>query len=194
MAKAIDNLRERWERITPREQKLVMALGATAVFIVLALIGFDINDRLTALEDKNQRTRKALSILRDTLSSNVSRDSKASKVEIPDTPTELESYLEDIGKEVGVTIPGYSPRPKATRGIYTEVSTRIQVRNIDILQLTSLLEQIESKSKVVVVTDMHIKRHFREQDKLDAELVVSTYYREPKKADGEGGSGTASEG
>ena len=193
MAKGIDSLRERWEQITPREQKLVMALGATAVAVALAVIGLNINNGLTALEKKNARTRKALSMLRDARASDAQRTSDAPRVKIPDSPTELESYLEDIGKEVGVTIPGYSPRPKSTKGKFTEVSTRIEVRGINILELTSLLEQIESKSKVVVVTNLHIKRHFREQDQLDADMVVSTYYQESQPA-GDAGDAEGSEG
>ncbi len=188
-AKGMDRLRERWERITPREQKLVMLLGATAVGIVLALIGFAINDGLRAREVKNDQTRRALALLRDVRAAGAQRNLDTPQVKIPDEPVELESYLEEIGKEVGVAIPGYSPRPKATKGKFTEVSTRIEIRGITILELKDLLEKIETKSKVVVVTNLHIKRHFREEDKLDTEMVVSTYYREGKTEGGGESSG-----
>ena len=187
-AKGMDRLRERWERITPREQKLVKLLGATAVGIVLALVGFSINDGLHAREVKNDQTRRALALLRDVRAAGAQRDLDMPHVKIPDEPVELESYLEEIGKEVGVAIPGYSPRPKATKGKFTEVSTRIEIRGINILELKDLLEKIESKSKVVVVTNLHIKRHFREEDKLDADMVVSTFYREAGKTEGGGDS------
>lgn len=185
-AKGMDSLRERWERITPREQKLVILLGLTAVGIALALVGFAISDGLSAREAKNKRTRHALSLLREVRAAGADRSVDTPQVKIPDQPTELESYLEEIGKEVGVPIPGYSPRPKATKGKFTEVSTRIEVRGITILELKDLLEQIETKSKVVVVTNLHVKRHFRDMDKLDVDMVVSTFYRDNKSE----GSGT----
>ena len=190
-AKGMDGLRDRWERITPREQKLVIALGATAVAIALILVGLAIEDGLRALEQKNERTRRALSLLRDVQAAGAQHDQDSPAVKIPDQPTELESYLEEIGKEVGVAIPGYSPRPKATKGKFTEVSTRIELRGITLPELKDLLEKIETKSKVVVVTNLHVKRHFRELDQLDADLVVSTFHRGDKP---EGGSGETTNG
>ena len=183
-AKGMDSLRERWERITPREQKLVILLGLTAVGIALALVGFAISDGLSAREAKNKRTRHALSLLREVRAAGAERSVDTPQVKIPDQPTELESYLEEIGKEIGVPIPGYAPRPKATKGKFTEVSTRIEVRGITVLELKDLLEQIETKSKVVVVTNLHVKRHFRDTDKLDVDMVVSTFYRDNKSEGG----------
>ncbi len=47
-----------------------------------------------------------------------------------------------------------------------------------------MLQAIETgKQGRVVVTELHVKRQFREQEKLDAELVVSTWYETGEEGD-----------
>jgi hypothetical protein len=109
-------------------------------------------------------------------------------VKVGETPVELESYLERIAKDVGITIPSYNPRPESTKGGFSEVATRFDVRGLTILQLKDLLQAIESgEGGRVIVSDLQIKRQFREQEKLDVELVVSTFYVHQEKEEGENG-------
>ena len=192
MASAIDNLRERWDRITPRERVMVIALGGTAAFLIVWFIATTISGGLDHIEQKNKLTRRALSALHEyrvQQALGVANDDRP-KVPIGKDKVDLESYLEQVGKQVGVDIPGYSPRPDSITGKYAEVSTKIELRGIDIRQLKDMLQAIETgKQGRVVVTELHIKREFREQEKLDAELVVSTYYEK-----GEEGGDSKEEG
>lgn len=182
MAARMDGVRERWERITPRERGLVILLGVTAVGILLSWVGFTIRDGLAAIDDKNDRTRRALSALAQYRVNEVQAKDIGPRVKIGNEPIELEEYLEKISTDVGIKIPGYSSRPDVLKGRYMEKSTQIEVRGLSILELKDLLEKIESQSQVVVITELQIKRHFRDNDKLDVELVVATYYQ---KSEGE---------
>ena len=72
-----------------------------------------------------------------------------------------------------------------------ESATKISLRGLTIDQLKDLLQRIESNSKLVVVTDLFIRRHFRKNDQLNVELTIATYYRRPpdkkKKSEKKGG-------
>lgn len=174
MALSTAQLRDKWERITPRERRLVVVLGGTFIVVALLWVGFTIRDGLEAIEAKNEATRDALR----TLHAHRLEGAKGTASTMPTIPVEaikLQTYLQDIAKQVGVTIPGYTPRTPVTRGDYTEVSTSIEMRGLSVYELKDFLEAVEKKSDVVAITDLRVKQHFREPEKLDVEMIVTTY-------------------
>jgi hypothetical protein len=186
MAGQLDKLRDRWEHMTARERTLVGALGATFVILVLSWVAFTIRDGLTAIDAKNKETRKALAALAEYRVAKA-RGDDAPEVVIGDEAVRLESYLSSIASGVGINIPGYNPRSPVTRNGYTEISTRIEIRGLTIYELKDFLERIESRSRVVVISQMQVKRHFREKDKVDVDLIVTTWEK-AKDESAEGGS------
>src|SRR5690606_29477181 len=102
-------------------------------------------------------------------------------------PVKLQSYLEGIAGEVGVTIPAFNPQAGATRDGVVTAATRFQLRGISLEQLTSFLEQVESKLPYVVVESLDIERDFRDNAKLEADLLVTTYANAKKPTEGEDG-------
>lgn len=180
MAAVTDKLRDRWERITPRERRLVTILGVTAVVLVLGWVWMTIAGGLDDIEARNDKKREALKSLARYRAEKAAGagDTAAPKVDIPGAPIELESYLERIAKEIGVDIPGYNSLPEVDKGEYRQVSTKVQIRGLDIEQLRQLLHKIETGGGgAVVVEELHVKREFREEGKLEATMVVSTYYQ-----------------
>lgn len=182
-----DQLREKWERITPRERMMVILLGATFVGVVLAWLGFMISDGLDEIEARNDNTRVALRSL-DTCDGG---DTGPKQV-FPDEPEKLETYLDKIAKDVDIEIPGTSPRTPVERGEYKESSTRLQISGITIYELKDFLEKVETRNKLVVITSLHVKKHFKEQDQLNVDMVVTTFSK--VKAGGDEGTGEAGEG
>lgn len=197
MAKAGDRLRDWWEGLQPRERGLMTALGGTAVVCVLGFFGFAISDGLGAIEQGNEDMRAALmQVHRHRLEGAKGTASKAKQVVIPneDKAVDLENYLGTITKEVGVSFPKFN-RGEQIRGDLVEATGRIELKDVTILELKDFLQKIES-NPVVVIRELHIKKDFRDAEKLDVpEMVVVTYYKkvvateaEDKGAeDGEGG-------
>lgn len=184
-----DQLREKWERITPRERMMVILLGATFVCVVLAWLGFMISDGLDEIEARNGKTRVALRSL-ETCSTNESGPAQV----FPDEPEKLETYLDKVAKDVAIEIPGTSPRTPVERGEYKESSTRLQISGITIYELKDFLEKVETRNRLVVITSLHVKKHFKDQEMLNVDMVVTTYSK-VKAQDGEGGgSAEADEG
>lgn len=177
MAKVVNvnDLRDRWERMAPRERMLVAALGVTFVVCIVGWLAFAARDGMAAIETKNTESRKALRALAKHRAGAAEQAASGPKVEIPATAPALDSYLEGIVNEIGLKSPTY-PAPKETeRGEYVELSFKVEFEGVSVYELADLLERIETKSPVVVVQELTIDRNFRDKEKLDVELVVSTF-------------------
>jgi hypothetical protein len=186
MATSMERLRDRWEQISPREQRLILALGITFVVVVLFILGRGITGGLDTLDEKNQKARATLRVLHDYRQNMGSGAAETKEVKLPDEPVKLQSYLEGIAGEVGITIPGFNPQADtAKEGVVTS-STRFQIRGLTLQQLTDFLEKVETKSPHVVVQSLDIKRDFRDKEKLDIDVLVTTYANAKKSAEGEG--------
>lgn len=192
MATSMERLRDRWEQISPREQRLILALGITFLVVVLFLLGRGITGGLDALDEENQKARATLRVLHDYRQNMGAGEVK--EVKLPDEPVKLQSYLEGIAGEVGITIPGFNPQADATKEGVVTASTRFQIRGISLQQLTDFLEKVETKSPHVVVQSLDIKRDFRDKQKLDIDVQVTTYANARKSAEGQDGEGGKGKG
>lgn len=181
MASSMERLRDRWEGLAPREQRLVAALGITFVVVIFTLLWRGIGGGLTGLEQRNDEIREALSALDAYRVGQAEQTGDERKVEIPDEPVRLQSYLEGIATEIGITIPGFNPQTPVTRDGFMESSTRIEVRGMTIGELTDFLERVETRSEHVVIKSLDIKRNFRDQEQLDADMIVTTFSKEKKE-------------
>ena len=186
MASSLDSLRMRWEGISEREQRLIAVLGITFVVVIVVWVGMQIDKRLTVLEQKNAKMRKALSALQ--LYRADGGDAQTGpQVAIPKKPVKLQTYLEGIAEEVGVKIPGFNPRPPQESGKYTENSTRIEIRKMSIGELAEFLQKVEG-NPVVVIKALNIRQHFRDREKLDVRMDVATYFEASAEDEGDGDS------
>jgi len=179
MAKASDRIRDWWERLQPRERNMMTALGVTAVVCVLGFIGIAINDGLQRIETRNDKMREALKQLHlHRLEQAKGTATKAKEVAIPDEDkaVDLENYLGTITKDVGVSFPKFN-RGEQPHGEFIETTGRIELKDVNIVQLKDFLSKVEA-NPVVVVRELHIKQDFRDKEKLDVpEMVVATYYK-----------------
>lgn len=179
MANFTERAKDWWEGKAPRERRLLAILGATLVVCIVAWVTMTIRGGLGAIESKNDRAREALSAIdlhRRVAAQNAEPAAKA--VTIPSTPVDLATYVDGIITEVQLKSPTY-PTPKETqRGDNTELSFHIALQDLTITQLEQLLEKLETGNPVVVVTELKVSHpNYREQDKLDVDLTIATYYK-----------------
>ena len=189
---SMNRLNEWWEGISPREQRLVVGLGVTAIVVVLIFIGLQVNKGLAAMDRQNQDARVALDALHTYRLARSVEDVQP-KVPIPEEPVKLETYLEETAKEVGITIPSFDNVSPETKGDFHISSTRIELTKVTLAQLANFLETTEVKQKSVVVRELQIKPVFNDTSKLNATLVISSYSKKksgsPDKKDGKGPQG-----
>lgn len=188
--------RDFWDRISPRERRLVViAVIATPITIVLWL-GLAIHDGFSAMESRNDKARKALRVLADLRSRGAVQDPADDVLKQMGTEAiALDVYLTNAATkakfELKSTITPHTPQTK--NGFVTSVSA-LTLNKITIEQLKDFLTAIETESKFVMVTHIDLRRDFRDKDKLTVSLEVSAYSREPAKVEENKGSPTATGG
>lgn len=176
MANSFESLRMRWDGISEREQRLILVLGITFVVVIVVWVGMQIDKRLTALEKKNAKMRKALQALQYYRAEGGETE-VAPQVVFPKKPIKLETYLEGIAEQVEIQIPSFRPLTPQANEDYTENSTRFQIREISVGDLADFLQKVEGNSQVVIVKVLQISQHFRNREKLNVELDVATYFQ-----------------
>ncbi len=195
MSTISDKTRDFWDRISPRERRLVV-IGAIALPITLALwLGFAIHDGLGAMESRNNDTRKALNVIADMRARGQTHTTADDVVATMGTePLSLDTYLTNAAKkakfELKSTITPHTPQSK--NGFVT-TSSQTTLDKLSIQELKDFLYAIETDSKTVAITHLEIHRDFRDKDKVSATIEVSNYTKEPAKGDGSdaGSAGSA---
>lgn len=190
----IDSLRHKWDGITPRERGLVVLLGVCTPLIVLLWMALGIGDHLDSIEDDNAKMRKALDVLAVyRLNGGPQQAPVGPEANIGPEPVKLESYLNAAAQKVGISVPGYKSKTPTPRGNGFMMHTvELQVNGLTMEQATQFLEAIESDNRLVVVSEMTMKRSFSDRQKLDLKLDVSTFSKPAADAAAGSGSGTAS--
>lgn len=189
MSAMSERARDFWDRISPRERGLVVLLAVAAPIIVAIWLGMSIGDGLAKMETRNDRLRKGLAIVEDLKIRGPQAPTDDLVPNMPAEPIGLETYLSNAATVAGFPLKGVSPRPPATRNGFTTTSVSLRVPDVTLDQLKKFLQEIETKSKYVVVTKLEIKHQsFKDKDKLEANLDVSTYAK-PKAA----GAGSGAE-
>src|SRR3954470_2619712 len=95
-----DRARDFWDRISPRERRLVV-IGVIVAPITLALwLGFAIHDGLDAMEQRNDKTRKALVVVEDMRARGQSAHTGDDVIATMGTePLSLDTYLTNAAKK-----------------------------------------------------------------------------------------------
>lgn len=191
MSALTDKARDFWDRISPRERRLVL-IAAIALPVTLAIwLGLAIRDGLVDMEARNQTTRKALNVLSDLRAKGETHAKVDDAVAMMGTePLSLATYLDNAAKKATFTLKSTTPHPPDKRDGFVTNSVSCTLDDLTIEQLKTFLMEVEMGSKVVAVTHIDLRRDFRDKEKLDVNLEVSTYSKEPP-ASAEGGGDQA---
>jgi hypothetical protein len=187
-----DTARNFWDRISPRERRLVV-IAAIVTPITLALwLGSAIHDGLDAMEARNNRARKALNIVSDMRAKGQTHVSSDDVVATMGTePLSLDTYLTNAAKKAKFDLKStITPHTPLNKNGFVTTSSSLTLDKLTIGQLKDFMVAVETDSKAVAITHLELRRDFREKDKLSATIEVSNYSKEPPAAAG-AGSGSA---
>jgi hypothetical protein len=203
MSALTERARDFWDRISPRERKLVLVAAVAAPVTIVIWLGLAIHDGLDAMEARNNRTWLALQTLADMRARGLDQLPTDDVVATMGTePLSLDTYLTNAAKKAqfdlkSVITPhsAQSPRQVGSVRIITNTSS-LNLDKVPIQQLKDFLQQIETGSKVVAITRLDLNIRSGERDKINvSQLEVSTYSKEPPaKAEGSGSGSDAKKG
>lgn len=189
MASIVDKSKDWWENKAPRERTLIKVLGATFVFCILAWVAMTVRGGLGAIESKNERSREALSALDIHRMLSANSQNSRPEITIPEQPITMDTYLDEIITGVGLDSASYPTPKEQNKGEYIEQSLRLSLQKLTIYQLKDLLQGIETKNRAVAITELHVKQSFGEDDKVDVDMTIVSYYKpksQPQEADDDG--------
>jgi type II secretory pathway component PulM len=191
MSAISDKARDFWDRISPRERRLVALLGIAAPITLAIWLGLSIRDGLLEMEARNARARKALTVLADLRARGETHQKVDDAVAMMGTePLSLPTYLDNAAKKANFTLKSTTPHPAVTRNGFVTNSVSAKLDDLSIEQLKTFLTEVESGSKVVAITDLDLSRDFRNREMIDVTIEVSTYSKEPPpKAEGDSEKG-----
>lgn len=183
-----DRARDFWDRISPRERKLVVFLGA-AVPIALAIwLGMSIRDGLVNMEARNEQARDALDIV-GKLKAAGGPQQEDPGVKIPDAPIALTTYVSKALDKNSLKNKGSIDERKVTKNGIVTTTVSCALEDITTDQLKAFLQEVETAEKIVAVTHIDVKRDRRDAKKIDATFEISTYSNavkeEKEKKEGE---------
>jgi hypothetical protein len=195
MSAITDKARDFWDRISPRERRLVVIAAIAAPITIAIWLGLAIHDGLLKMEARNDRDRKALDALADMRARGGAQETDDVVALMGTEPLSLETYLDNAAKKVKYELKGTNPHsPQPPRNGFVTSSASCTLEKLTIEQLRGFLSELETASKVVAVTHIDLHRNFREKDKVDVSLEVSTYSKEPPpKSDKSDGSASGSD-
>jgi len=192
MSALTDKASEFWARISPRERRLVV-LAAIAVPLTIAIwLGLAIHDGLDAMAARNNKTRKALEALTDMRARGQTHEQIDDVVATMGTePLSLDTYLSNAAKKAKFELKStITPRQPVTHNGFVTNTSTLTLDKMTMEQLRDFLQEIETASKTVAITHIDMRRDFREKDKIDVNLEVSTYSKEKPAAQGSGAGGS----
>ena len=185
-----DRARDFWDRISPRERVLVVALAFALPAILATWLALSIRGGLIAMEERNERTRDALAEIAKLRASGPQQPID-DQVKVPDEPVALETYVSKAAEKVSLKFKGaIDSRPKATRNGFVTTTVSCALDDVTTDQLKAFLQEVETGNKVVIVTHVDIRRDFRDKKKLDVAFEISTYSNVPKPGSGSGSAGS----
>jgi Tfp pilus assembly protein PilO len=181
----IGRLRERWERLSARERTMLSALAATFAVMVMIIGGFLVTDGLATLEEHNADARQALRDLETQRDGYLRAKAKAAQLEtrMGKTPVQLQGFLEQVGKEVGVEIPESDEQAAQPSGKsqFVERSVTLRLKQVTLENLTKFMRGIETGPNLVVITELKINTRDDKHQDLEVEMTVTTYDRASDK-------------
>ena len=178
---SFSNLSQMFARLTEREKRLVLITGTVGAIFVCFLGVTAIN---SALDKRQKRVtmRKdeiaQLDVLRERYH-DAQEAEKKSSAQLHSNTQSLFTLVQKASTEVGLPVPDLQERrtPVKDAPDLVEVSVDVNMKEISVDKLTTLLEKIEGKRSdgIVKVTKLRVKTRFDNPEMLEATLTVSTW-------------------
>ena len=188
----IGYLRSEWERLAPRERRLVHWLVTAVVALGVTLSAWMTFSAIDDLEEGNAKIREALTEIAKHHDEYVEAKTRNAVQEqrIGTEPPQLVRDLEEAARGENVQIAESSERPAAPAGRrYVQHDLDVRLREVDLQSLTKFMRRVETGPRLIMFTRVSLKHRYSETDKLDAELTATAFEKvkedKKKKTDGQ---------
>ena len=182
MSEQLENIFASFERLSAREQSLILLLIALAVVMCLGSSWFFVSRHLhrtnQRIESKISQLSEIMS-LREDYQARLKQQQKLTQ-EIRNNRNPLLSYVENIARRSGVNLNNASERAGPSTGtpLVKETRARVSLNAVSITALNKFLTAIEKGNRLVKIRGIQIIPNFENPKKLDATVTVGTFKAE----------------
>jgi general secretion pathway protein M len=196
MNEQLARLREWFDKLAPRERRLVSWFAVAMAVFILLLVPLGASMVLASRRDANRAIRAATTAIKNAREDVRLRQAKREAIaaRYANRPPPLAGVLEKAARENRLDIPESQDRAEVPHGKkYVERTTVVRLRKASMLQLAKMLESLEQQHMPLSISRLNIRRRGGERDSYDVELGLSAYDRNettasPKPSSSPGGT------
>jgi general secretion pathway protein M len=185
VSEATGRVREWFEKLAPRERRMMGVLGMALALFLLFLIPLGVSLALGSRRDDNRALRDAIHAVKNAREDVQKRQAKRDAIvaRYVNRAPALAGVMEKAARDNKLDLLETADRPEVPHGKrYNERTTVGRLRKTTMVQLAKMLEQLEQLRMPVYVSRLNIRRRGGERDSYDVELGVSAFDRsEPVK-------------
>jgi general secretion pathway protein M len=192
-------LRERIERLEPREQKLLFGMAGILGLMIVLIVPITLAATTSSKRKDNDAIREVMAAIEEARPklevADAQRHQVLARYARPTPP--LAGFLEQLATAHSIEIPESQDRPPVPHANkrYEERSTKIELQKVGLKNLALFLEAIELSGYPVRVSGINIRKRASEPDSWDVSLSISAFDRkEPEKVPKPAGSNEPAEG
>lgn len=179
------NLRERYDNLEPREQRLLLIMGGVLAFLIVLLIPILLSATVASQKGENESIREVMAAIEEARPALEHQETERQRVLAryarPAPP--LAGFLEAQATANGIQIPESQDHPVVPHGKkYEERSTKIVLQKVGMKNLAKFLEAVVNAGYPVRISSINVHRRGMEPDSYDVTVVASAFDRkEPEK-------------
>jgi len=177
-----------WERLDPRERRLLTVFFAMLGGLVLLVVPIVTQRAVIVKRDENEQLRDTINELVESLPALVKADAQRKGIvaRYARVAPPLGAFLANQAAQNGLEIPESQERPVVPHGKrFDERSQRLQLRKVGLANLARFMESVEKSQHPIVFSRLDIRKRLSELDSYDVEIVASAYDRkEAPKTEG----------
>jgi len=178
-------MREWFDKLAPRERRMMGALMVALTLFVLFLIPLGVSLALGSRREANRSLREAIHTVKNAREDVQKRQAKREAIaaRYANRAPALAGVMEKSARDNKLDLLETADRPEVPHGKrYNERATVGRLRKTTMLQLAKMLEQMEQLHMPISVSRLNVRRRGGEHDSYDVEVGVSAYDRsEPTK-------------
>jgi type II secretory pathway component PulM len=187
MSQLLDRLREIWDELNDREQRMVGALGALAAICLVTFPLFLIARQNAEIEDQNAQLRSVLELIgkKKAQLQQVAETRKQAALRYTHHTPPLGTFLEGEAKRHNLTIREVTDQPEKATGSYHRRSVRASINEVGLTGIMDLLSGIAASQYPVAVDQLQIE-HYQPGDSYRCKVGVLTFDKKDGKGQAEG--------
>ncbi len=182
MAAALSAVRGALAGLSPREKRLLIALGAVFATIVFLGVYIFSSRRLDAIERDRADTVDALRLIQHARPRIAQRNLKRDQLMLlyATRAPALTSFVEEQAHAANIQVAEATDRTPTPVGRFTERSVSIRLRQVSLQALAEFMDHIDSATFPVAITQVRIRRRPGEVNRFDIDdMVISTWDHTP---------------